>query len=220
MCRCMNYHLKDVAPTIVVWDLDEAEDGSTGGAGEERSSTSNSEDGDDQFGLPSSSSTNRPEETSEPQVRIFLLDLLDNEDSIRFHRSALADASRTSTCAEGCHQQESCGSTTTSTIVRGGIRPSANTPMSQELESLDDNVTLWSEEQDDLSTAMTQDSMDLEEFELLDLNDEPGQQHHHHYISIQQEGGASRNFCQLALSLELGNHDSGYSQATDDNPTC
>ena len=91
MCRCMNYHLKDVAPTIVVWDLDEAEDGSTGGAGEERSSTSNSEDGDDQFGLPSSSSTNRPEETSEPQVRIFLLDLLDNEDSIRFHRSALAD---------------------------------------------------------------------------------------------------------------------------------
>ena len=91
--------------------------------------------------------------------------------------------------------------------------------MSQELESLDDNVTLWSEEQDDLSTVMTQDSMDLEEFELLDLNDEPGQ-HHHHYRSIQQEGGTSRNFCQLALSLELGIHDSGYSQATDDNPTC
>jgi hypothetical protein len=174
-----------VAPTMVVWDLDE-----TDASGASEGSTSND---DDEFGLYSSNSL---EETITPPVRNFLLE---DEDSIRLHRSALAEGLRTAP-AEGSPLS----------LMRG-IRRSVNIPMSQELESLDLEDMLRSEEQDDHSSVMTQDSVDFEEFEV-DLNDVPGPR----YRSIQ----GSCNFYRLALSLGLGNHDSGHSGATDDDSSC
>ena len=195
MCRCLNYRVKGVndisslraAPAMVVWDLDQTDEQSAASEG----STSND---DDQVGLHSSNSL---EETRESQERHFLLD---DEDSIRLHRSALAEGSR-STLAEGSR-----------TSMRG-IRPSAIIPMSRELESLDldDILPLRSDEQDDHSSVMTQDSLDFEEFEV-DLNDEPGP----HYRSVQ----GSCNFYKLALSLGPGMHDSGHSEETDDDSSC
>lgn len=180
----MNNRLKGVndvsavraVPTMVVWEVH--------ASGVSENSTSNNHE---QVLLHSSNSL---DETSEPQVNMFLLD---DEDSIQLHRSALADESR-STLAEGSR----------SGMRR--IRPSANIPTRQELESLDlDDILLFqSEEQDDLYSVVTQDSMDFEEFEVS-LNDEPGPP----YRSVE----GSCNFYRLVLSLELGNHDS---EAKDD----
>jgi hypothetical protein len=148
---------------------------------------------DDEFGLYSSNSL---DETTTPPVRNFFLG---DEDSIWLHRSALAEGLRT-VSAEGSPRS-----------VMRGIRSSANMPMSQEFESLDLDDLLRSEEQDDHSSVMTHESVDFEEFEV-DLNDEPGPR----YRSIQ----GSCNFYRVALSLGLGNHDSGYSGATDDDSSC
>jgi hypothetical protein len=153
----MIYRLKGAAPPIVVWDLDEAD-----GSGADENSSRSDEDDDHQHGLHSPSSNSLEEEAITPEVMRILL--RDDDDSIRFRRSALAEAART-TLAEGSWSAGMRG---------GGSRgPLANTPTHQELESLDVDDILWCEAQDDHSSVMTQDSMDLEEFEI-DLNDEPG----------------------------------------------
>jgi len=193
----MNHRSKGVndisqaAPTMIVWDLDQGANASGSGTGEGSISYD-----DHPFGFHSSNSLEESlDETSAPQERLFLLE---DEDSIRLHRSALAEGSWP-TLAEGFRSG------------MRGIRRSVNIPMSQELESLDLEDMLRSDEQDDHSSVMTQDSVDFEEFEV-DLNDEPGPR----YRSIQ----GSCNFYRLALPLELENHDSGYSKATDDDSIC
>ena len=196
----MNNRLKGVndisalraAPTMVVWDLDEAD----------RSGSTTSTD-HDQFGLRSSNSLE--EDANTPQERISVLDD-DDEDIIQLHGSALAEGSRsTTTLAEEGSSRSGMR----------GIRPSTSISMSRALASLDlldDLLLLRSDEQDDHSSVMTQDSMYFDEFDecVVDLNDEPGP----HYRSFQG------NFYQLALSLGLGNHDSSYSEATDDDSSC
>ena len=198
----MNNRLKGVndisalraAPTMVVWDLDEAD----------RSGSTTSTD-HDQFGLRSSNSLE--EDANTPQERISVLND-DDEDIIQLHGSALAEGSRSTTTTLA----EEEGS---SRSGMRGIRPSTSISMSQALASfdlLDDLLLLRSDEQDDHSSVMTQDSMYFDEFDecVVDLNDEPGP----HYRSFQG------NFYQLALSLGLGNHDSSYSEATDDDSSC
>ena len=129
----------------------------------------------DQFRLHASLSL---EEASIPQGIHFLLD---DEDSIRFHRSGLAEGSRLTI---GEHEETRFG--------MRGIRPSRNLPMSHESEPLDlDDISRSEEQEEDLSSVTTEESVDFEEFEV-DLNDEPGSL----YRSIQ----GSCNFYSLALS--------------------
>ena len=191
MCRCMNVRSKGVndisalraSPTTFVWDLDDA-----AGSG----SVEGTSDDHDQSGLYSSHSL---VEATTPQGIHFLLE---EEDSIRFHRSILAEGSRV-VIAE--HEASRFGG-------MRGIRPSGHMPMSQELDSLDLDGFLRSEEEDDCASVMTQDSLDFEEFEV-DLNDEPS--------PLYRSVDGSCNFYRLALSLGLGNHDSGHSEANDDD---
>ena len=201
----MNKGVKDVSalhvarPTMVVWDLDDAD---RSGSSSDEGSTSTDHD---QFGLRSSNSLE--EDANTPQERISVLDD-DDEDIIQLHGSALAEGSRSTTTTLA----EEEGS---SRSGMRGIRPSTSISMSQALASfdlLDDLLLLRSDEQDDHSSVMTQDSIYFEEFEecVVDLNDEPGP----HYRSFQG------NFHRLALSLGLGNHDSSYSEATDDDSSC